>query len=92
MNEPKHKTSVIIDGIFLQQAIDKVIEIYSELKPDRKFIKPELHSIINNILDWYDKTKTIKKMISCHLWLSDAFDSESRFKLHPTKNACQIIS
>jgi hypothetical protein len=86
MSEPKHKTSVIIDGIFLQQAIDKVIEIYSELKPDRKFIKPELHSIIMNILDWYDKTKTIKKTINCHLWLSDVFNSESSFTIHPTKN------
>jgi len=87
MNEPKNKTSVIIDGIFLQQAIDKVIEIYSELKPDRKFIKPDLHSIIVNILDWYDKTKTIKKSINCHLWLSETFNSESRFTIHPTKNS-----
>ncbi|NOU48003.1 MAG: hypothetical protein HOO86_13210 [Bacteroidales bacterium] len=92
MNEPKHKTSVLIDGIFLQQAIDKVIEIYSELKPDRKFIKPELHSIIVNILDWYDKTKTIKKTINCHVWLSEAFNSESRFTIHPTKNSVKTAT
>jgi hypothetical protein len=86
MRETKHCTSVIIDGIFLQQAIDKTIEIYSGLKPGRKFYKTDLLSLINNILEWYDKTKSVKKTINCYVWLSESFQLESRINFSLTKN------
>lgn len=87
MSVSKSCTSVIIDGIFLQKAIDKTIEIYSGLKPGRRFYKPDLFSLVENILEWYDKTKSIKKTIHCHVWLSSAFHIESRVNISPVKNS-----
>lgn len=80
--EIKNYTSVIIDGIFLEEAIDKTIEIYSEIWPEKKFIKPDLNSVIKNILDSYDKYKTKKKMVNCYLLLSESFDLESRININ----------
>lgn len=86
MTVNKQCTSLIIDGIFLQNAINKTIEIYSELKPGTRFYKPELLEVINLILDWYDKTNALKKTINCHVWMSDAFNLESRINISQTKH------
>lgn len=76
--EIKKYTSVIIDGIFLEKAIDQTVKTYSELWPAKKFIKPDLNSVVKNILDRYDRYKTERKIINCYLVLSESFDLESR--------------
>lgn len=74
----KKYTSVIIDGIFLEKAIDKTVKTYSEIWPDKKFIKPDLSSVVKNILDRFDRYKTESKIVNCYLLLSESFDLESR--------------
>lgn len=80
--EVKKYTSVIIDGIFLQRAIDKTIEIYSGIWPGKKFTKPDLNSVIKYILDYYDKNKTETKVVNCYVLLSESFDFESRISIN----------
>ncbi|MDD2799809.1 MAG: hypothetical protein PHV20_14560 [Bacteroidales bacterium] len=75
--EIKKYTSVIIDGIFLEKAIIKTIQTYQELWPDKIFVKPDLSSIIENILNRYDRHKSEKKGINCYLLLSESFGLES---------------
>lgn len=82
--EIKNYTSVIIDGIFLEKAIDSTLKTYSEIWPEKKFIKPDLNSVIKNILDYYDRYKTEKKMINCYLLLSESFYLESRININKT--------
>lgn len=59
--EPKNYTSVLIDGIFLEKAMDKTLQTYSKIWPEKKFIKPDLITVLKNILDSYDKHKSEKK-------------------------------
>jgi hypothetical protein len=73
----KKYTSIIIDGIFLEKAIIKTIQIYKKIWPDKEFIKPDLNSIIKNILNYFDRFKSEKKGINCYILLSDSFDLES---------------
>jgi hypothetical protein len=80
-------TSLIIDGIFLAKAIDKTIQTYSEIWPDKKFIKPDLNSVIKNILDSYDKFKAEKKIVNCYLLLSESFDLEHRISINQNNNS-----
>lgn len=87
MSETKQNTYVIIDGIFLQRAIDTTIETYTNLKPGMTFNKPDLLTVIKHILDWYDKSKSRKKTIHCHIWLSDGFDLESRMNVSSSKSS-----
>lgn len=75
--EIKKYTSVIIDGIFLEKAIIKTIQTYQEIWPDKIFVKPDLSSIIENILNRYDRHKSEKKGINCYLLLSESFSLES---------------
>lgn len=87
MTESRQNTYVIIDGIFLQRAIDITTETYTNLKPGITFNKPDLITVIKHILDWYDKSKSRKKTIQCHVWLSDAFDLESRVSVSSAKSS-----
>ncbi|MCX8534337.1 hypothetical protein [Chryseobacterium luquanense] len=76
--EPKNYTSVLIDGIFLEKAMDKTIEIYSEIWPEKIFVKPDLITVLKNILDSYDKHKSEKKIVCCYVFLSESFYLEER--------------
>ena len=87
MSQLKPYTYVIIDGIFLQRAIDITIEAYTNLKPGITFNKPDLLTVIKHILDWYDKSNSRKKTIHCYVWISDAFDLESRVSVSFTKSS-----
>ena len=85
--EIKNYTSLIIDGIFLEKSIDKTIQTYSDIWPKKKFIKPDLNSVIENILDSYDKFKTKKKIVNCYLLLSESFDFEHRININQGNNS-----
>ncbi len=76
-SEPKEYTSILVDGIFLENAIKKTIQIYSNIYPDKTFKKPDLISIIQNCLKQYNKYKTEKKIIVCSVFMSKSFNLES---------------
>lgn len=76
--EPKNYTSVLIDGIFLEKAMDKTLEIYTEIWPEKVFVKPDLITVLKNILDSYDKHKSEKKIVICYVFLSESFNLEDR--------------
>jgi len=84
--EIKKYTSVIIDGVFLRKAIDITIKTYKEIWPEKEFIKPDLNTVIESILDCYDKFKAEKKIIDCYLFLSESFDLESKITINKTNN------
>ncbi|MCK5136988.1 MAG: hypothetical protein KAR19_14475 [Bacteroidales bacterium] len=75
--EIKKYTSIIIDGIFLGKAIIKTIQTYQQIWPDKKFINPKLSSIVENILNKYDRHESEKKSIICYLLISDSFSLEN---------------
>ena len=81
----KSNTSVIIDGIFLEKAVDKTIETYSGIWPEKKFIKPDLNSVICNILDSYDKFTTDEMTVYGYLLVSESFNLGSRITTSPTE-------
>lgn len=74
--EPKNYTSVLIDGIFLEKAMDKTLKIYSDIWPEKEFIKPDLITVLKNILDSYDRHKSEKKIVNCYVFLSESFNIE----------------
>lgn len=78
MAEPKNYTSVLIDGIFLEKAMNKTLEIYSKIWPGKTFVKPDLITVLKNILDSYDKHKSQKKIVYCYVFLSESFYLEDR--------------
>lgn len=96
LNEPKDYTSIFIDCIFLEKAIDKTIKMYSEIWPNFEFVKPDLISIIKYILEFYNKYKTEKKIIICKIFMSKSFCLESKVNIDldnlkfETKNGNQV--
>jgi len=75
--EIKKYTSIIIDGIFLEKAIIKTIQTYQKIWPDKKFIKPDLNTVVENILNIHDHHKSEKKGINCYVLLSESFNLEN---------------
>ncbi|WP_282142802.1 hypothetical protein [Cellulophaga baltica] len=73
----KNYTSVIIDAIFLERAINKTISVYSGIWPKKKFIKPNLNTVLKDILDFYDHYQGIKKIVNCYVIQSEHFDLNS---------------
>lgn len=76
--ETKNYTSVLIDGIFLEKAMDKTMQIYAEIWPEKEFVKPDLITVLKNILDCYDRHKSEKKIVNCYVFLSESFNLEER--------------
>lgn len=67
-SEIKKYTSVIIDGIFLEKSIDKTINSYKEIYPDRTFCYPDLKDIVSSILSTYDHFHSHEKIINCYVY------------------------
>ncbi|WP_281234847.1 hypothetical protein [Flavobacterium gelatinilyticum] len=76
--ETKKYTSVLIDGIFLEKAMEKTLEIYSEIWPQKEFIKPDLITVLKNILNSYDRHTSEKKVVNCYVFLSESFNLDHR--------------
>lgn len=64
----KKYTSVIVDGIFLENAITKLLKIYKEIHPDKKLLRPSINEVIKNIILMYDKYDTHEKIINCNVF------------------------
>ncbi|AWM14727.1 hypothetical protein DI487_13245 [Flavobacterium sediminis] len=96
LKEVNEYTSIIIDGIFLEKALDRAIKLYSDIWPDKELQKPDLITIIKNILDFYNQFKTEKKIINCTLFMSRSFGLEHKITIDydnlkfETKNGNQV--
>ena len=66
----KSYTSVIIDGIFLEKALNQTRALYSKIWEAREFQQPMLGDIIQNILD-YNRFPESVGDINCVLFISD---------------------
>lgn len=63
----KKYTSLIIDGLFLESSIQKTIQSYKEIYPDRQLNYPSLQDVITGILSTYDYFKSNDKIINCYV-------------------------
>lgn len=81
-NEIKDYTTILIDGIFLEKAIEKTIATYSEVWEGKKFIKPNINTVVKNILNSYNKFKTKSNTINCFLITSEHFALQSQIDLN----------
>jgi len=66
--EVKKYTSVIIDAIFLEQAIIKILAIYREIYPNRGIVRPNIMEVIKNIIVFYNKYNTKARIINCNIY------------------------
>lgn len=82
--EIKANTTIIIDGVFLEKAIQKAMAIYREIWPDKKFQKLNARNVIQNILYCFDVYKAENKSINCYLIESDSCSLESIIELEAT--------
>jgi hypothetical protein len=67
----KKYTSFLVDKSYLNDAIDKTIEIYKEIYPERIFERPTIDVAIKSILSMYDNFRTSEKIINCYVFSSD---------------------
>jgi hypothetical protein len=74
--EIKDYTTILIDGVFLEKAIKTTIATYSGIWKEKKFLKPNINTVVKNILDSYDKFKTKSNTINCFLITSEHFALE----------------
>jgi hypothetical protein len=65
----KQYTSIIIDGIFLENALRETMRIYSKIWPGIAFRRPSLNDIINQFL-LYNRFRTEITSINCIIFLS----------------------
>lgn len=74
--EIKKYTSLVIDGIFLEKAIQATKAIYTEIWPKRKLKQPSLAEIIKQFLHYYNHYPKSSADVHCALFLSEHFDLE----------------
>ncbi|MCT1525654.1 hypothetical protein [Sphingobacterium hotanense] len=72
----KPYTSIIIDGIFLEKALNQTRTLYSKIWEAKEFKHPILGDIIKNILD-YNRFPESAGDINCVLFISDYHHLES---------------
>ena len=78
--EVKKYTSVIIDAIFLEQAIVKTLSIYREIYPDREIVRPNIMKVIKNIIVFYNRYNTKARIINCNIY--SYMDKELELKIN----------
>lgn len=74
--EIKDYTTILIDGVFLEKAIKSTIDTYSEIWEKKKFLKPDIKTVIKYILENYDRFNTKSKTVNCFLIKSEQFSLE----------------
>jgi hypothetical protein len=70
----KTNYSIIIDGIFLEQAVKQTKRVYRELYPKRTLHKPNLDAIIEEFLKYSHVER--RKEVNCYLIYSSHFSLE----------------
>lgn len=89
-SEIKDYTTILIDGVFLEKAIKSTIVTYSEIWDKKKFLKPDIKTVVKHILERYDRFNAKSKTVNCflikskHFSLEDhvSFDCSLNFKTH----------
>lgn len=74
--EVKKYTTVFVDGIFLEKALQRTIGYYKDIWPDKELKRPDLISIVRNIVSMYAKFGGERKTINCCVFLSESFHLE----------------
>lgn len=64
----KKYTSVVVDGIFLQQAMTKTLRIYQDMYPEKNLEYPSIESVILNITSMYNRFQSEENIINCHIY------------------------
>lgn len=85
----KNHTSIIIDGIFLLEALIETDKIYSEIW-NRNLRKPKLHEIVQNIIVRYNRFEKNENDIACYLYLSNYHDLENVLEITNRENNFNI--
>jgi hypothetical protein len=70
----KTNHSIIIDGIFLQNAVGKVQDFYRKLYPEKNICNPSIDGIVEQCLKYVDIQN--KQEVNCYLICSTHFDLE----------------
>lgn len=73
----KKYTSLIIDGIFLRQAIQTMFTIYDDLYPDIRSQKPSLEVVVKQLLVDYNRYPDEQLSIHAHIFISNEFPLDS---------------
>lgn len=75
----KKYTSVIIDGIFIEKAIDNTITTYEQIYPKRKFERPSLNDVLMSITSMYNRFTSEENIINYHIYNYNENANESTF-------------
>ena len=78
----KEYTNVIIDGISLEKQISETVKVYKNIFPNKVLHKPNLETLIKNILLFYKFPFTTQKIINCKLFLSSSFSLEEIIEIN----------
>jgi len=82
----KKYTSVIIDSVFLNKAIEKTITTYKEIYPEKEFSKPRLLDVVGNIIKCYDNFKLVDKSINIvYMHNPDVLQQTQTYDNNPSK-------
>ncbi len=74
--EIRKYTTIMIDGIFLEKAIQITMLTYQEIWPERKLQKPNLSEIIHQVLYNYNRYPNTVAAVQCQVFLSKDFNLE----------------
>jgi hypothetical protein len=85
---------LIVDGIFLENSIQKTIKSYKEIYPDRSFSYPDLQDVVSSIISTYDYFKSNEKIINCYVFYYTEYEEIGITKLKFTIDSgveCKIF-
>lgn len=81
-SEIKDYTTILIDGVFLENAIKSTISTYSKIWKKKKFLKPDIKTVVKYILESYDRFNTKSKTVNCLLVTSEHFSLEEHISFN----------
>lgn len=69
----KKYTSIIIDGVFLEKAVNNTRTIYRKIWKDKILTKPNIQDVVQNILEYYNRYDSENNTIDCYIFESNHF-------------------
>lgn len=76
-SEIKKYSSLIIEENFIREAIDKTLEIYKEIYPERTFKRPSINDAIRSIASVYDNFYNPEIPVRCQVFVSEEKSNRS---------------
>lgn len=74
--EIKDYTSILIDGVFLDRALQHTRVTYAQIWPEKKFITPSLEKVVRDLL-YYNQFEVPNKTVNCIIYMSGDHSLES---------------